>query len=95
MKKAFNLHQFAEIVKSLFQRLFGGNGSTVFSGSTSGTGRWYTIYVAADATFTSITGGGEGAATWTTTLPAGSTLTASMGVPITALTITSGTIICY
>ena len=96
MKNAFNLHQFAEIIRTLFSRLYGGNGAKFYSASNASGERFYTIYVAADATFTSVTGGGGNASSWTAaSIPAGTTLTAPVGLPVTAFTLSAGKVACY
>jgi len=89
-----NLDRFAGIIRSLFNRLLGGQGAEVCEATTL-TGKFNTLYVASDATFTAVIGGGPKAQTWLTTIPAGSTLTTPVGVPVTSLTVSAGLVICY
>jgi len=88
------LTKFLEAIRSLFHRLIGGNGAELCSASSL-SGRYYTLYVASDATFTAVTGGGPKAQTWLTEVPAGTTLTAPLGVPVTAFTISDGIVVAY
>jgi len=88
------LDTLAGIIRSYFQRLVGGGGTEVCEASTA-TGRFHTLYVAEEATFTAVVGGGPGSSTWVTTLPAGTTLTAAVGYPVTSYTTSSGIVISY
>ena len=89
-----DLNKFAGIIRSLFNRLLGGNGARV-SEATTLAGRFHTLYVASETTFTAVVGGGADAQTWLTTIPAGSTLTTPLGLPITSFTTSVGLVIAY
>ena len=89
-----DLKTLAGIVRSSFHRLVGGGGTEVVEAST-GTGKFHTLYVAEEATFSAVVGGGPNTSTWETTLPAGVTLTAASGHPITSFTTSSGIVIAY
>lgn len=91
-----DLKTFAEIFRSLLSRLIGGNGAKFYSASNATGERFYTIYVAEEATFTAVTGGGGTAQSWTAdSIPAGTLLTAPTGHPVTAFTLSAGKVICY
>lgn len=89
-----NPDRFAGIIRSLFNRLLGGQGASVVEASTL-VGKFHTLYVASETTFTAIIGGGVKAQTWLTTIPAGSTLTTPQGEPITSFTTSVGLVIAY
>lgn len=87
-------NKFAGTIRSFFQRLLGAGGTKVVE-TASVTGRFHTLYVADDATFTAVTGGGPDSGTWVTSLPAGTTLTSTSGHPVTAFTTSSGIVVAY
>ena len=83
------------VLQSFFDRLLGSKGSSVQIGAGTRTGKFTTIYVAATATITAVVGGGQGSATWIGAIPAGTTLVATAGNPVTSITISAGTIVGY
>ena len=89
-----NLDKLAGIIRSLFHRLLGSGGTRVQNGAGTAVGNFHTLYVATAATFTAVVGGG-GTTTWLDTIPAGSTLTAPAGTPVTSFTISGGLVIAY
>jgi hypothetical protein len=88
-----HLDKLAGIIRSLFHRLLGSGGTKIVE-ATTGAGRFHTLYVAQDATFSAVTGGGDTAA-WITTIPAGTTLTTPAGDPVTSFTISAGIVAAY
>ena len=88
------INKLAGTIRSLFTRLLGGNGSEVCESSTL-TGKFNSLFVVEEATFTAVVGGEPKSQTWVTTLPAGTLLTAPLGSPITSFTTSSGIVIAY
>ena len=89
-----NLDKLAGIIRSFFHRLLGAGGTKVVETATA-TGQFHTLYVAEDATFTAVVGGGPHSQTWLTTLPAGSTLTSASGKPVSSFTTSAGIVLAY
>ena len=89
------LSDFSALFQAFFSRLVGSKGTTVQIGAGTTTGSFNTIYIGETATISAIVGGGTGATTWVGEIPAGVTLTTVAGYPITSITITTGTIVCY
>ena len=89
-----DLNKLAGIIRSFFSRLTGGGGAEVCEASTL-TGNFHTLYVASEATFTAVVGGSGKAQSWLTTIPAGTTLTAPTGAPVTSFTISTGLVVAY
>ena len=88
-----NLSKLVSIISSFFHRLLGSGGTKICESSTL-VGRFHTLYVASEATFTAVVGGGP-TTTWITTLPAGTTLTTPSGNPVTSFTTSAGIVIAY
>ena len=88
------LDKLAGIIRSLFHRLMGQGGTTVVGIATQ-TGKFLTLYVATEATFTAVVGGGPGSQSWLTTIPAGTTITTASGHPVTSFTLSAGLVLAY